>query len=330
MKRRISLILVLLALATLAGAGVWTFGPREPVARSANPPAIGPGDPAAWLASQEADIPNLDPAAAKEIIWAYPASRARTPYAIVYVHGFSATKAELRPVPDMVAKALGANLYFTRLAGHGRNDAAMAEPTVGDWLDDLAEAVAIGRRIGDRVIVIGTSTGGALATYGASLPGVMDGVAGLVLVSPNYGVRDWRGFLLTMPYARQIVPAINGPDYGSAPASRAADEAAQTYGWTRRFPTVALLPMAALAAAAKAVDAQSIHVPALFLYNDGDMVVDSSAVPAMAARWGAPHQLLAIDDTADPSGHLLAGDLRSPATNARVADAIIQFIRGLD
>ena len=45
----------------------------------------------------------------------------------------------------------------------------MEQADVNAWLNDLAEAVAIGREIGNRVIVIGTSTGGTLATFGATL-----------------------------------------------------------------------------------------------------------------------------------------------------------------
>lgn len=329
-RRRLAMTAVAVSAVILGAAAYWTLGPREPVARTSAFSAqdIGP-DISAWLAAQEADIPNLRPDAAKEIVWAYPASRARTPLAIVYIHGFSASKAELRPVPDMIARKLGANLFYTRLAGHGRNEAAMAEASVGDWLDDLSEAVAIGRRIGEKVVIIGTSTGGALTAYGASLPGMLDGVAGVVLVSPNFAVRDWRSFLLTMPYARQIVPFLHGDTYGEAPRSQPADEAADTYGWTRGFPTVALLPMAALAQAAAAVDFASIHTPALFILSPADKVVDASVTLEAANQWGGPHQVLQIDDSTDPSQHLIAGDLRSPQTSQRVADAIADWIASL-
>jgi hypothetical protein len=43
---------------------------------------------------------------------------------------------------------LGANLYFARLKGHGRSGDAMLEGSVQAWVDDFAEAVAIGRRLG--------------------------------------------------------------------------------------------------------------------------------------------------------------------------------------
>ncbi|MDD4273595.1 MAG: hypothetical protein PHG14_07705 [Desulfobacter postgatei] len=38
----------------------------------------------------------------------------------VYIHGFSATRKETAPLSDLVAKTLNANLFYTRLSGHGR------------------------------------------------------------------------------------------------------------------------------------------------------------------------------------------------------------------
>ena len=46
----------------------------------------------------------------------------------------AATSEEVRPLPEDVAKSLGANLYFTRLAGHGRGDLPMSEPSMNDWM----------------------------------------------------------------------------------------------------------------------------------------------------------------------------------------------------
>ena len=70
---------------------------------------------------------DIRPGLQKEIVWANPATKTKTPLAIVYIHGFSASKGEVRPLPDKVASALGANLFFTRLTGHGEDGAAMAE-----------------------------------------------------------------------------------------------------------------------------------------------------------------------------------------------------------
>ncbi|WP_279477961.1 carboxylesterase [Aureimonas sp. SK2] len=324
-KRRLvwRLVLVLLGLALLALALAFVFGPREPARLTTDfGPAVIGADPARYLAGEEANVPNLRPEAEKEIVWAYPASRAKTPLAIVYIHGFSASKGETRPLADAVARELGANLFYVRLAGHGRDAAAMAEPTVGDWIDDFAEAMAIGRRIGERVVVIGTSTGATLATVGASRPDLSEGLAALVEISPNFGLRNWRSFLLTVPFARDLLPWLGPETYASDVSEGAPDGV-----WTRSYPTAALLPMARLVEVANRLDLSTIQTPALFLYSPRDEVVDPERTVALAGRWGGPHELVPVEDSTDPSQHVIAGDLRSPGTTEPLARRIADWIR---
>ncbi len=76
-----------------------------------------------WLTMREADVKGVRAGCAKQIVWADGVRK--TPISVVYVHGFSATGAEVRPLPDLLAKALGANLYFTRLKGHGQDGIAL-------------------------------------------------------------------------------------------------------------------------------------------------------------------------------------------------------------
>ena len=113
----------------------------------------------------ESQITDIRPGLEKSIIWA-GAPHQRTRYAIVYIHGFSASKEELRPVPDRIAVALGANIFYTRLTGHGRTAEAMREASVAAWMQDLAETFQIGSMIGDKVIIISCSTGGTLVAAG--------------------------------------------------------------------------------------------------------------------------------------------------------------------
>ena len=322
-------IAVVVILALSSGA-FWVVGPREPVDTTItfNASAIDPADPDAYLAAEEADIPNLRANSTKEIVWAYPASRARTPLAIVYIHGFSATKAEVRPLADDVAKALGANLFYTRLTGHGRDPAALEQTTVQAWLNDLAEATAIGRTLGNRVIVIGTSTGGTLATLGATLakrdPALMKDVEGLVLISPNFGVQSRWAFLLDMPFAREALPYIAGSTRAFEPLNEAMGE-----NWTTTYPMGALAPMAALIRATLAADVSAITIPVLTLFSPADKIVDPDATEAMMTKWGAPHEVVEVPVSGDPSNHILAGDIVSPRTTASLAQRIVEWVQGL-
>jgi alpha-beta hydrolase superfamily lysophospholipase len=130
-------------------------------------------------------IPNTE----KRIRWFQAGSQSKTAFSIVYLHGFSATRQEIAPVLALVADGLEANLFETRLAGHGLGTNALVGVQAEDWLDDAAEALQIGAAIGERVIVMGTSTGATLALAIVDHPS-FDRVSSLVLISPNFGPRD--------------------------------------------------------------------------------------------------------------------------------------------
>ena len=77
------------------------LGPRVPVDTTIHfdPSVIG-DDPQAYLAKEEARVPGIRDGLEKEIIWADPLVHARTRLSIVYIHGFSASKGEVRPLAD--------------------------------------------------------------------------------------------------------------------------------------------------------------------------------------------------------------------------------------
>ncbi|HXV99346.1 MAG TPA: hypothetical protein VEC93_13065, partial [Anaerolineae bacterium] len=125
-----------------------------------------PEDLDGYLAESEAQFPDLISDTGKTIIWAN-AAKTKTPLALIYLHGFTATRQEAAPLCDNIAARLGANLFYTRLTGHGRSGQALGAAMANDWLNDTLEALEIGKRLGDKVIVIGSSTGGTLATWHA-------------------------------------------------------------------------------------------------------------------------------------------------------------------
>lgn len=319
-------VFALILLLVVVAAGLWLFGPREPVdlTVSFDPSSIG-SDPDAYLARQEADIPNLRPQSKKEIVWAYPASRAKTELSIVFLHGFSADKAETRPLADEVAKALHANLFYTRLTGHGRDGAAMEQASVNDWVNDLAEAMAIGRNIGSKVVVIGASTGGTLATLGTTIPGMMDGAEGMVLMSPNFAIKNRWAFLLDMPFARTLLPIFGGETYSFMPVNEE-----QARHWTTSYPIGALAPMAALVRAVMKADLSAARpLPLLVFYSQDDTVVDPDVTEHVGVNWPGPRQVVDVPVTGDPANHTLAGDILSPQTTDELAARIVEWIRAL-
>ncbi len=318
-------LLISAAVALATATGLFLAGPRVAADTTvAFDPAIIGGDPEAYLARTEASVAAVRPDLTKEIVWADPTTKARTPIALVYVHGFSASKGEVRPLADRVAAAIGANLFYTRLTGHGQDGAAMATGSVNAWVNDYAEALAIARFIGERVIVIGVSTGASLASWAATQPGSIGDVAGLVMISPNYGVQAAGAEILTMPWGAQIARLVAGAERGFTPVN---DLHAKF--WTTRYPIESTLPMAALTRLAYDAPVETTRVPALFVLSDKDAVVRPELSREIAGKWGAPHEIVAVDDSGDPYNHVIAGDALSPSTTEPLAAKIVEWIKSL-
>ena len=252
---------------------IWLFGAREPVrlnishdrSEAQNQMQIAGLD--AYLAAREGRFDDIIDGVEKQVIWAGEAG-VKTPISIIYLHGFTATSKEIRPVPDRLAAGLGANLYLGRFAGHGRAPMAMAEATVAQWMDDVGDAVEIGGQIGDKVIILATSTGGTLAAAAALDTAAMEKIAGIIFISPNFAIQSRAASLLTWPFARQWVPLV----VGSWQKGNPRNEQHARY-WTIDYPTTALMPMAAIVAAVDAQSFADVQIPALFYYSLEDQVV---------------------------------------------------------
>ena len=318
-------ILRLIVVAVLvAGFGLWATAPRLHWPPADAVPLIEPGaDLDAWLAGREAEFEDLTPGTQKLVFWADEPG-AQTELALVYLPGFSATRQEIAPVPLRLAEALGANLFETRLAGHGLPGAALGAATAADWAVDLAEAMAVGARLGRRVVLVGTSTGASIAVLAALDPAYRDRIAGIVLVSPNFGVADPKAMVLDLPWAQVWGPWLFGAERHWEPVN-----AAQGRYWTTRYPTRALFAMRAVQQAARHAPVAEALVPALVFYARGDQVVDPAATEAVMADWGAPVQMQVVSDAGDPSQHVIAGDILSPQASAGIIAATLDWARRL-
>lgn len=313
-------LLLLLAL-------VWVWGPRNPYGPDEPAPRVAaPADLAQlpqWLAQQEAAVPQLRPGVAKGVVW-HGAVGQRTPWAVVYLHGFTASRQELAPVPERVAAALQANVFYTRLSGHGSTAQAMGQATVQDWLADAAEAVRVGRQLGDKVLVMGTSTGGTLGTWLAMRP-EGQGVAAYVFVSPNYGPKNAQSELINGPWGQPLALVLEGPERGEV-----SGRPQEAQVWTERYATQALFPMMALVKHVRESDLSAFKAPVLMLYSPADATVEPEKTQAVFARIGSAHKTLERVTYSQAQGqHVLAGDLRDPQATEPMAARIVAWLRAL-
>jgi alpha-beta hydrolase superfamily lysophospholipase len=274
-----------------------------------------------WLAEHEAAIPGVRPGCEKRVIWA--GGPRRTPWSVVYIHGFSASRREVSPYPEKVAEALGANYFGTRLTGHGQEGPAMDRATFREWMDDTAEALAVGRALGERVIAISCSTGSTLLTLALADE---ERIAGAVMLSPNYGLRLKRlQAVLDAPLSGIWVPLlVRGPQ--GPPAANS-----ETGIWSSGYTVKAYVPMGQAMRAVRRADLGSIRTPALFAYSDADQVVDPGLSAAVMRRWGAPVRRLDLQPGPgdDPMAHVLAGEALSPGQTEGIVRATVDWARTL-
>lgn len=306
-------------------------GPRTSV-RAPEPASVLSGIPQsldalpAWVAQRERAAGIADSAVAKRIRFFDERDRKRTPWSVVYLHGFSATRQETAPVAEWVADSLRANLFETRLTGHGLPGDSLRKVRVTSWLGDAIEAMEIGRRLGDSVLVIGTSTGGTLAVWLATQPAEVSGaLRKVVLISPNFGPADQRTRFFTLPWARIIIPRIR-PMHEWTPANEA-----QRRFWTVRYPIQALFPMQALVDHVRKRDWTQYQLPTLLFVNEHDGVVDARRTQewmnSVAAAGTASLERVPVYPIEGEGDHVLAGRIVSPSQTGGVVQRIVQFVR---
>lgn len=312
---------LVLAAALLALAALVPLGPRVDLSLSQRPVVLPPLDRLdAWLAQSEAAVPGLIAGTEKRIFWT-PSGAVRTPLALVYVHGFSATRQEISPVAETVARDLGANLFATRLRGHGLTDTSgLARVRLADWIDDVDEALAVGAALGDQVVVLAFSNGVPLVlTALASQP---DRAAALVLLSGNFEPADKALKLTLLPWGPLLPRLVLGPTRSWTPAN-----AGQARYWSTSYPSEAILTVAASVQKGAELDLSRFRAPVLMLYAPDDDVVDLAVLRQRFAAFGSPRKVLASLPGAH--GHVWTGDLLAPALTPPTVQAIEDFLRPL-
>ncbi len=187
----------------------------------------------AEIKRHEAAIPNIKPDNEARIVWADSIPK-KTAYSIVYLHGWSASQEEGDPLHLETAKRYGCNLYLPRLAGHGLvEDEPMLTLTADKLLSSAKEAIAVGKQLGDKVILMATSTGGTLALY---LAGGDPDIAGMLLYSPNIEIFDSNARILTWHWGVPLAKWVKGGDYHEFDNPTEAD---RKY-WTPKYRVEAL------------------------------------------------------------------------------------------
>jgi esterase/lipase len=180
--------------------------------------------------NNEKSTPGVRPGCEAKTVWADSTKKSKTKLAFLYIHGFGGSQMECAPIHKNLAKKYAANLYLCRLAGHGIDlgDSTMANVTADDFAYSAKYALAIAKTLGDDVIIISSSFGGALSCRPASKH---PDIKALVLYSPCIRAYDKRAEMIAQPGAVQSIIK----QYGSATFEFKPFNEEYAKYWTTRY-----------------------------------------------------------------------------------------------
>ncbi len=264
-----------------------------------------------FISTAEA-VHHLRPNNEARIVWANDSLKQITDYAIVYLHGFTASQEEGNPVHRNIAKQFGCNLYLARLAEHGIDTTEqLVNLTAENYWKSAQQALAIGKKLGKKVILMGTSNGGTQALQlAAAYP---NDVAALVLYSPNIAINDPNAWLLNNPWGLEIARLVKGSKY------LVADDNRPIYKqyWNRPYRLEAIIVVEEMLETTMNKETFSkIKQPTLLLdyYKDEkhqDLVVKVSAMKEMFVQLSTADSLKRAIDLPLTGDHVIASPIKS-------------------
>ena len=244
------------------------------------------------------------------IIWYNDSTKEKTEYAVVYLHGFSASQEEGDPVHREFAKKFGCNLYLARLSEHGIDTSdALANYTAEKSWRSAVEAYEIGKQLGKKVILMSTSTGGTLAL---KLCAEFPDIAANIMLSPNIAINDANAWLLNNHWGLQIAHVVVGEH-------RVIKDTSHLYNqyWNTRYSTNSLVQLEELLESTmKESTFKKVTQPSLLLYyfkdkDNQDPVVKVSAMKRMFVQLGTPDSLKREVAIPNAGNHVLASPIKS-------------------
>lgn len=308
-RRRKWLLLVLLTLLIVYIAGP---GPGKPAYSSDLPQVPGELNALGQYIRQNESMHRLKPDNVARIVWSDDSLPQVTDYSMVYLHGFSASQKEGDPVHRNIAREFGCNLYLSRLAEHGIDTSEqLINLTADNYWESAKQALAIGKKLGRKVILMGTSTGGSLALQLAAV--YPNDVAALILLSPNIAINDPFAWVLDDPWGLQIARAVKHGNYVVSDDDR---EIYRRY-WNKPYRLEAAVALEEyLETAMTKKNFAKVKQPVLLLYYykdkvHQDSVVKVSAMLNMYNELGSPDKLkrsMAMPNTGD---HVIGSPIKS-------------------
>lgn len=282
------------------------------------------------IANHEEKSEPLRSGAEAKIIWYDKERRQKTPYSIVYLHGFKGTRGGGAPVHQMVAQLTGCNLYLGRLAEHGKkDDQPLANLTLPSLIRSATDACRVGKKIGENVILMGTSLGGGLCLYLAGTQPYSHSVAAAVLYSPLIHIYGRYSLFLEHNISRRILQMVLGEDHIVQPGSDASPEILRI--WNSDFHLNGAFAIGKFAQKIMTRNLfQQVTCPVFagYYYKNTlhfDRTVSVSSIKKMVRQLGTPDSKVTLKNFPEAHAHVLSSLLVSDAVND-VFRSTIQFL----
>ncbi len=297
--------------------GIYFMGP-EPDRPTWDPamPTV-PQDAAAlerYIATQEAQH-KIKPDNEARIIWA-DSTKQKTEYSVIYIHGFSASQGEGDPVHKQFAKTFGCNLYLARMADHGIDTTEQLLYFTPDrWWKSAKEALAIGKALGDKVIVMSTSTG---VSFSLILAGEYpQDVYALINMSPLVAINDPMAFVSNNPWGLQLARIVKKGDYNIPGVKPGVDVALNNQYWNEKYRLEAVPQLQEmLEDKMNKATFEKVKQPSLTMYyykneQEQDATVKVSEILKMNEQLGTSPSMKVLVDIPNAGAHVLGSPIQS-------------------
>ncbi len=288
---------------------------------------LSPSELERYVTDQEAKH-KLKPDNEARIIWA-DSSKKKTEYSVVYLHGFSASQEEGDPIHEQFAKKFKCNLYLARMADHGIDTTdQLLYFTADRWWQSSKEALAIGKALGNKVIIMSTSTGGTMALIlAAEYP---SDVFALINMSPNIELFNPASWLANNPWGVNLARIIVGGKYNVSKPILGVDMKLQNQYWNDKYRLEAVCQLQEmLEDKMKESTFKKVAQPSLSLYYykseaEQDSTVKVSAILEMNKQLGTPDDLKETFAIPGAGVHVIGSYIRSKDLKA-VKEAVDKF-----
>ena len=256
-------------------------------------------------------VRGLKPDNEARIVWA-DSLKQKTKVVFLYLHGFTGSQAEGDPVHRDVAKQFHSNLFLSRLEEHGtdRGDSTMINLNADNYYASAEEAFQIAKQLGDEVILMGTSAGGALSLFLASR---QPEIKAVILYSPCIKLANPAAALLNRPWGLQIGRLFSG----GKTQNYEAESPQHAQYWTLKYRVEALVTLVNMYSNALTPETYArIKCPVFlgYYYKNDEEQDQTASVPAMLEMYdklGTPPEMKYKVAFPEAGAHVICSLIRS-------------------